>query len=82
MGERCRTRYPIVLIHGAGFRDLKWPVYWGRIPSRLEAEGAVIRYGLQDCWAGIETNAEVIAKRIREITEEIGCEKVHVIAHS
>ncbi|MBR0154210.1 MAG: hypothetical protein IJM26_10545 [Lachnospiraceae bacterium] len=82
MGERCRTRYPIVLIHGAGFRDLKWPVYWGRIPSRLEAEGAVIRYGLQDCWAGIETNAEVIAKRIREITEETGCEKVHVIAHS
>ncbi|MBQ4473556.1 MAG: alpha/beta fold hydrolase, partial [Lachnospiraceae bacterium] len=82
MGERCRTKYPIVLIHGAGFRDLKWPVYWGRIPSRLESEGAVIRYGLQDCWAGIETNAEVIAARIREITEETGCEKVHVIAHS
>ena len=29
----CQTKYPIVLIHGAGFRDLKWPVYWGRIPG-------------------------------------------------
>ena len=50
----CRTRYPIVLIHGAGFRDLKWPVYWGRIPAELQKRGAVVRYGLQDCWASTE----------------------------
>ena len=31
MSEICKTRYPVVLIHGAGFRDLRWPVYWGRI---------------------------------------------------
>ena len=63
MGEQCKTKYPIVLIHGAGFRDLKWPVYWGRIPAALEREGAQIYYGLQDCWASIETNAEQIAIR-------------------
>ena len=78
----CRTRFPLVLIHGAGFRDLKWPVYWGRIPSTLEKRGAVIRYGLQDCWASTETNAAEIARRIDEILWETGAEKVNLIAHS
>ena len=80
--NRCETKYPIVLIHGAGFRDLKWPVYWGRIPSVLEEHGAKIYYGLQDCWASIETNASAIAVRIDEILEETGAEKVNLIAHS
>jgi len=82
MGNSCKTKYPVVLIHGAGFRDLKWPVYWGRIPAALEAEGAVIFYGLQDCWAGIETNAQAVAERIDEILLESGCGKVNIIAHS
>ena len=80
--DRCRTKYPIVLIHGAGFRDLKWPVYWGRIPGALQREGASIWYGLQDCWGSIATNAEAIAERIDEILLESGAEKVNVIAHS
>ena len=78
----CHTRYPLVLIHGAGFRDLKWPVYWGRIPAALETRGAVIRYGLQDCWASTETNAAEIVRRIDEILAETGAEKVNLIAHS
>ncbi len=78
----CRTRFPIVLIHGAGFRDLKWPVYWGRIPAALQKKGAVIFYGLQDCWADTETNAEAIARRIDEILAETGSGKVNIIAHS
>ena len=82
MADRCATKYPIVLIHGAGFRDLRWPVYWGRIPAALEAEGAQIYYGLQDCWASIETNAEQIAQRIDEILLASGAHKVNIIAHS
>ena len=78
----CKTRYPVVLIHGAGFRDLKWPVYWGRIPKTLERHGARIFYGLQDCWASTETNAQEIVRRIREILRESGKEKVNIIAHS
>ena len=27
----CSTRYPILLVHGAGFRDRRFPRYWGRI---------------------------------------------------
>ena len=82
MNEFCKTKYPIVLIHGAGFRDLRWPVYWGRIPAALEAEGAKIYYGLQDSWGSVETNAEAIAARIDEILLETGAEKVNLIAHS
>ena len=66
----CKTRYPIVLIHGAGFRDLKWPVYWGRIPSVLKSHGADVYYGLQDSWASVETNAEVLTSRIDEILKD------------
>ena len=44
MDDRCKTRYPILLLHGAGFRDLKRPLYWGRIPGALEAHGAALYY--------------------------------------
>ena len=80
--DSCKTKYPIVLIHGAGFRDLKWPVYWGRIPKALERRGAKIYYGLQDCWASTETNAREIVRRIDEILAETGADKVNLIAHS
>ena len=78
----CETKYPIVLIHGAGFRDLKWPVYWGRIPHVLSAHGAKIFYGLQDCWASTEVNAKAITARIEEICRDTGAKKVNLIAHS
>lgn len=76
------TRYPILLIHGVGFRDLKWPLYWGRIPNALSDMGAVLFYGKQDCWARTEDNARSIKARIRQITEETASEKVNIIAHS
>lgn len=80
--QLCKTKYPIVFIHGAGFRDLKWPVYWGRIPKVLSEHGASVYYGLQDCWASVDVNAEAIAERIKEILSETGAEKVNLIAHS
>lgn len=82
ISDCCKTKYPIVLIHGTGFRDLKWPVYWGRIPKVLTEQGADLFYGLQDCWASTETNAEAITERIDAILEETGAEKVNLIAHS
>ena len=70
MTDRCKTHFPIVLVHGAGFRDLRWPLYWGRIPSALAACGAQVFYGLQDAWGSAETNAAALAARIAQITEE------------
>ncbi len=78
----CKTVYPILLVHGAGFRDLRIPVYWGRIPKILEAHGAAVFFGEQDCWASTETNAHALCDRIDAILKETGAEKVNIIAHS
>ena len=41
----CETRYPILLVHGTGFRDVKGISYWGRIPKALKAHGAAVFFG-------------------------------------
>ena len=76
------TKYPILMVHGVGFRDLKWPLYWGRIPAALASTGAVLFYGQQDCWARIEDNAKTIKARIRQILDETNSDKLNIIAHS
>ncbi len=76
------TKYPILLLHGVGFRDLKWPLYWGRIPSALAETGSLLFYGLQDCWARVEDNARTVKARINQILDETDSEKVNIIAHS
>lgn len=78
----CKTKYPILLVHGAGFRDLKVPVYWGRIPNVLVSHGATVFFGEQDCWASVETNARTLCERIDAILRETGEEKVNIVAHS
>ena len=35
-------RYPILLVHGMGFRDYKHVGYWGRIPKALERKGCTV----------------------------------------
>jgi triacylglycerol lipase len=76
------TKYPILMLHGVGFRDLKWPLYWGRIPKVLTAMGVELYYGNQDSWARVEDNAKTIRARIRQILEDSGAGKVNIIAHS
>ena len=51
--DSCKTRYPIVLIHGAGFRDLKWPVYWGRIPKAQPAGQDIFVHDICDIYIKI-----------------------------
>ena len=82
MDRKTATRYPILMLHGVGFRDLKWPLYWGRISSALSAMGAELYYGQQDCWARVEENAKTVKARIRQILDETGAEKINIIAHS
>lgn len=45
MDERCRTRYPLLLVHGLGFHDHARLNYWGRIPEKLREHGAEVFYG-------------------------------------
>lgn len=80
--QLCHTKYPLVLVHGVGFRDLKYFNYWGRIPRELARYGARIYYGNQEAFGTIAYNARDIKKKILSIVEETGCEKVNIIAHS
>lgn len=78
----CKTRYPILLLHGIGFVDSKVFNYWGRIPRLLKENGADIYYGNQQASGTIESCALEIKHAVMRILEETGCEKVNIIAHS
>ncbi|AGF56290.1 triacylglycerol lipase [Clostridium saccharoperbutylacetonicum] len=78
----CKTKYPLMLVHGVGFRDYKYINYWGRIPKELIKNGAEIYYGNQEAWGTIEYNAYEIKERIIRVLKETNAEKVNIIAHS
>ena len=78
----CKTKYPILMVHGVFFRDFRYLNYWGRIPGELEKNGAQIFYGNHQSAASVESCGEELAERIRQIVKETGCEKVNIIAHS
>lgn len=80
--QLCKTKYPILLVHGVFFRDTKYFNYWGRIPKELQYHGASVYYGNHQSAAAIATSAQELLERVKQITEEIGCEKVNIIAHS
>ncbi len=80
--EICKTKYPILLVHGVFFRDFRYLNYWGRIPQELQKNGATIFYGEQQSAATVESCAEELSKKIESIVKEIGCEKINIIAHS
>lgn len=80
---RCDTRYPVVLVHGAGFRDdSRLYDYWGRIPETLRAQGARVYFGGQDAWGTVADNAATIKDTIERVLAETGAAKVNLIAHS
>lgn len=78
----CKTRYPIVLVHGVGFRDLRYFNYWGRIPKLLLKNGATLFYGNQEAWGTVEANAADLKVIVESVLREQQCEKVNIIAHS
>lgn len=78
----CKTKYPLLLVHGVFFRDLEYFNYWGRIPGELEENGATIYYGKHNSASAVKDSAVELSERIKEIVEKTGCEKVNVIAHS
>ncbi len=77
-----KLKYPILFVHGMGFRDNKYVGYWGRIPGALQKMGCKIYFGNQDSNADIETNGRHLAERINQILLETGAERVNIIAHS
>ena len=78
----CKTKYPLLLVHGIFFRDFEHLNYWGRIPNELINNGATIYYGNHSSSLSVKDSAEELATRIKEIIKETNCEKINVIAHS
>jgi triacylglycerol lipase len=78
----CRTKYPLLLVHGVFFRDFRYINYWGRIPKELRKNGAVVFHGEQQSAASVKESAEELKQRIEQIVGETGCGKVNIIAHS
>jgi triacylglycerol lipase len=78
----CATKYPLLLLHGIGFRDYEHFNYWGRIPLLLTQNGAKVYYGKQQAWGTIESCAEEIKRQALAAMAETGAEKINVIAHS
>lgn len=80
--EICKTKYPILLVHGIFWRDWQLFNYWGRIPKELKRNGATVYYGKQESAAPMETVAGELKQQILQIVAQENCEKVNIIAHS
>lgn len=82
LADLCKTKYPIVLIHGIFFRDFTLFNYWGRIPQTLKIHGATVFYGKHQSALTVKESARELTSRIKLIVERSNCEKVNIIAHS
>jgi len=78
----CKTKYPLILLHGTGARDGGRRTCWGRISQALADAGAEIFYGHQDAWGTVENNAEMVKETTLAVLSKTGSEKVNIIAIS
>ena len=78
----CKTKYPILLVHGIFFRDWQLVNYWGRVPAILIKNGATVFYGKQQSSLAVSDSAEELRNTILNVLKETGAEKVNIIAHS
>ena len=80
--EICKTKYPILMVHGIFFRDWQLLNYWGRVPTTLIRNGAQVYYGDQQSAMSVADSAQELKKAILRVIQETGAEKVNIIAHS
>ena len=78
----CRTRYPLLLVHGLNCRDDWIFSYWGRMADILREHGAAVFLSGQDAWGSVPGNARALLSRGEAILAETGSEKLNLIAHS
>lgn len=78
----CKTKYPLLMVHGVFFRDSEHLNYWGRIPAELIKNGASIYYGGQESACDVKASALQLKRAIIRVLEETGADKVNIIAHS
>lgn len=75
-------KYPILLVHGMGFRDDRKIGYWGRIPDVLKNNGYIVSTSGQDSNGSVKSNALQISESLDEVLIANNADKVNIIAHS
>lgn len=80
--DSCKTRYPILLVHGIAFRDDMALPSWGGVPDYLRCGGATVYLADTEAWASYTRNGEIIRDKIASILAETNVDKVNIIAHS
>ena len=78
----CRTRYPILLIHGLNCRDDWIFSYWGGVSEILANHGAQVFLSGQDAWGSVPGNSEALLRRCEEILLQTGSGRLNLVAHS
>jgi len=82
-GDRARTRYPLVMVHGMmGFDHLGPLSYWFDIVPRLRAQGAQVYVTSVSPFDSSEARGEQLAVQVAEIRRQTGADKVHLVGHS
>lgn len=76
------TRYPIVLVHGLGVRDVLFVKSWGKIDRLLQIQGYTVCKSKIDAFGAVDTNAAQLRDEIEAVLAQTGAEKVNLIAHS
>lgn len=77
-----KTRYPIVLVHGAFVRNWLFFKCFGKIDNILRKEGYDVYVAKIDACGSIENNALQLKTYINKIIEKSGVKKVNLICHS
>jgi triacylglycerol lipase len=81
--EKISLKYPLILVHGAGYRDRTFGLdYWARIPQWLADHGVAVYYGNTDAWASVEKNGEFLKETILGVLKKERAERVNIIGHS
>jgi triacylglycerol lipase len=81
----CKTKYPIILVHGAFFKDqnMMGINYWWGIPSALEDEGATVYVTQQDTLNSTIERAKQVANELSQLFAlHPTWKKVNLIGHS
>jgi triacylglycerol lipase len=80
----CKTRYPIILVHGVcGFDKIAGVVeYWYGIPSKLMDDGATVRSAKLSAQSNNDLRAQQLIQQIEAYLADTGASKVNIIAHS
>ena len=73
------NRETIVLLHGFAAHSLTMTLLGRRL---LRPSSRIVNWGYFSYFRPIETYAEALAQRLRELDDDAACDRIHVVGHS